>query len=269
MKNLETLSFCTCVLYKKNKDYSCDFSSSPRPCHNIAFILEGEGVITTETTVINVKKGDILYIPLNSTYVSNWKATPNCMYHSVHFNFPLGKDPFYGKKIPVQLLPNQDFDELFEMVKTIAKYQASKELEHFYYLSAFYNLCAKLLPSAKFSKTTLQKNNISPAIDYLEKNFTKPCTVADLASLCFLSSSRFFYLFKKLMGCSPITYKNKLAIQKSIQILFLDKTSNIEEIAFQCGFPSPIYVRRLFKKITGKTPTEYRKTFQVEKGYFL
>ena len=63
MNNLEALSFCTCVLNKKNKDYSCDFSSSPRPCHNIAFILEGEGVITTETTVKR-KKGRYFIYPL-------------------------------------------------------------------------------------------------------------------------------------------------------------------------------------------------------------
>ena len=269
MNNLESLSFCSCVLYKRDKDYNTDFSLSPRPCHNIAFMLEGEGVIISQGMEINVKKGDILYIPLNSTYLSSWKATPICAYHSIHFNFPLGKDPFYDKKIPIQLLPNQDFGILYEMVKTVAQYQSAKELEYFYFLSAFYNLCAKLLPSVKIAKATLKKNTLSPAIDYLEKNFNKPCTVEQLATLCFLSPSRFFYLFKKLMGCSPITYKNKLAIQKSMQILSLDKNTNIEEVAFQCGFTCPIYFRRLFKKTTDKTPSEYRATFQIEKGHFL
>ncbi len=269
MNNLENLSFCKSVLYKRNKDYGCDFLTSPRPCHNIAFILEGEGVIKTENTEINVKKGDILYIPLNSTYLSSWKAKPLCKYHSIHFNFPLGKDPFYGKKIQIQLLPNQNFEELYQLIETISQYQSSKDLEHFNFLSAFYSLCASLLPSVKISKNTIQKSNISPALDYLEKNFNKPCTVEQLATLCFLSPSRFFYLFKKLMGCSPITYKNKLAIQKSMQMLSLDKNTNIEEIAFQCGFPSSIYFRRLFKKVTNKTPSQYRKTFQIEKGQFL
>ena len=269
MNNLESLSFCSCVLYKRDKDYNTDFSFSPRPCHNIAFMLEGEGVIISQGMEINVKKGDILYIPLNSTYTSSWKAKPLCKYHSIHFNFPLGKDPFYGKKIPIQLLPNQNFEELYQLIETISQYQSSKDLEHFNFLSAFYSLCASLLPSVKISKNTIQKSNISPALDYLEKNFNKPCSIEQLANLCFLSSSRFFYLFKKLMGCSPITYKNKLAIQKSMQILSLDKNTNIEEIAFQCGFPSSIYFRRLFKKVTNKTPSQYRKTFQIEKGQFL
>ena len=251
--------FCSSVKYTSDKDYTCDYSTAPRPCYNFVFMLEGEGEIITENEIFQIKKGDILYIPQNITYISSWKATPNCIFHSVHFKFSLKNDPFRGKKVPVQLLPNQQFDRLYEAVKTIQTYQYSHTEEHFLGLSAFYYLCGTLLPKVKTKEGILPKSSITPAIIYLEDNYTESLKIDFLSSLCCLSSSRFFYLFKKNVGCSPITYKNKIAIQKAAQSLLLHKDTSIESIAYEHGFESPIYFRRLFKKLTGKTPSKYRK----------
>lgn len=258
-KNIDELSFCTAVKYASAKSYDCDYSTSPRPCHNFAFMLEGEGVIETEDGTLSIKKGDILYIPQNSTYIANWKAKPNCVFHSVHFKFPLSKDPLSRKKIPIQTLPNTQFERLYTAMQTIQTYQYKKNTENFLSLAAFYYLCGTLLPSAKIKDETLAESDVTPAIVYLENNYTKACKVEELAALCCLSPSRFFYLFKKHVGCSPITYKNSIAIQKAAQSLLLYSDKSIETIAYENGFESPIYFRRVFKKRTGKTPSQYRK----------
>lgn len=262
-KNIDEYSFYSCVKYTSAKDYRSDYSTAPRPCHNFVFMLEGEGSITTEDLVFQIKKGDILYIPQNSTYISDWRATPSCIFHSVHFKFSLNKDPFIGKKIPVQLLANGQFERLYEAVKTMHKYQYSKTAESFLASSAFYYLCGVLLLNIKIKDIILPESSITPAVVYLQQNYAKNCKIDELASLCFLSQSRFFYLFKKQIGCSPITYKNKIAIQKAAQGLILHKDKSIETIAFEYGFESPIYFRRLFKKLIGKTPSQYRKEEQL------
>jgi AraC-like DNA-binding protein len=258
-QNIDIVDFCGAVKYSSNKNFSCDYSTSPRPCHNLAFMLEGEGTIISDGVTLQIKKGDILYIPQNSLYVSNWKAEPNCIFHSLHFNFSSRRNPFYDKKIPVQLLPNNEFDELYKYVQIIQQYQYSKNLNSFLFLSAFYYLCGTLLSKAKINENGLQKSNIAPALLYLENNSTQPCTVEQLAQLCYLSPSRLFYLFKKQMGCTPITYKNKITIQKIAQELILHKDKSIAHIAREYGFESTIYFTRLFKKITGKTPSQFRK----------
>ena len=216
-----------------------------------------------EGSTFEIKKGDILYIPKNSTYICHWKATSNCIFHSVHFNFTPAQDPFNNKITPIQLLPSDNFATLYENIQTIQQHQYSPSTDAFLYLSAFYQLCGILLPQVKTIDNILPKSNITPALLYLENNYTKPCTVDYLANLCFLSTSRFFYLFKKQVGCSPIAYKNKLAIQKISQNLILDKNKNIETIAAEYGFASSIYFTRLFKKLMGKTPSEYRKNEQL------
>lgn len=258
-KSIDDLSFCATVKYKSDKDYSCDYSSSPRLCHNLVFILEGSGDIIVENSIITIKKGDILFIPKNSTYISSWKANPNCVFHSVHFNFSLAKDPYFLNNVSIQKLPNEQFEFLYDKVKTIQQYQYSKNLDYFLCLSAFYLLCGTLLPSVDTKVIHPAITSITPAVSYLENNYTSSCTIEYLASLCCLSPSRFFYLFKKQVGCSPISYKNKVLIQKVSQTLLFHKDKSIENIAFEYGFSSPIYFRRLFKKLTGKSPSQYRK----------
>ena len=258
-KTTEPLSFCYAVKYATNQSCRYDYSDSPRPCHNFVFMLEGEGTIKTDNSVFGVKKGDILFIPKNSTYIAQWKATPNCVYHSVHFKFTPSNDRFYGKKITPQRFKVTDFESLYASVETIQSYQYSKNFDFYAYLSAFYQLCSLLFPLVRFNEQSEPKNSVAPAIAYLENNHTEPCTVEKLASLCFLSSSRFFYLFKKQTGLSPIAYKNMFSIQEAALALLLNERKSIEEIAYEYGFESPIYFRRLFKKLTGKTPSQYRK----------
>lgn len=259
IKNIENLSFCKAVKYQCPKSYICDYSNLPRPCHNFVFMLEGEAKFIVENTTFTLRKGEILYIPKNSTYISQWKAEPKIIFHSVHFNFNSSKDPFNDKIVPVQLLKTEEFDNLYEKVKILQQYQNATSLEYYNYLSAFYYLCGELLPKAKTKENIMTESNIIPALLYLENNYNVSCTISQLASLCYLSSSRFFYLFKKKMGCTPITYKNKIIIQKISQDIILQKDKSIEAIAFDYGFDSLVYFRRLFKKFTGKTPASFRK----------
>lgn len=111
-----------------------------------------------------------------------------------------------------------------------------------------------------FTVYELTFKTLAPAVYYLEQNYKKNVTVDELSKLCYLSPSRFFYLFKQQTGTSPIVYKNKIACQRSAQDLLNDKTKPIAEIAKEHGFSSVVYFERVFKKIMGKSPSVYRKT---------
>ena len=251
-------ALCVAVKYTHTNNNSLDFSNEPRPLHNFVFMLEGEGTIITKENTFQVKKGDFFYIPKGSTYVFKWIANPNCIYHTVHFNLLQKDEPFTNKIVDVQHIKEVDFDNYYDLVKTIDLHQNSPQPLHFNAISAFYDLCAKILPLVKTTGEKQNENPITPAITYLENNRTANLKVEHLANLCFLSPSRFYYLFKHYTGCSPIEYKNKLLIRQATQSILFEKTKSIEEISDEFGFESPIYFRRVFKKLTGKTPTEYR-----------
>ena len=258
-KNNQTIAFCTAVKYTHKQTIITDYSSSPRLCHNLAFMLDGQAVIQSGGNQFTVKKGDIFFISRHSTYCAKWEVIGGCSCHSVHFNFTASQDPFLNETVPVQILPSEDFDALYEQVKILQAHQYKKNADRFLAFSAFYYLCGILLPKVLISQSQTKNSSISPALAFLENNYTEHCSVEELASLCFLSPSRFYYLFKQHTGYSPIVYKNRLTVQRVAQTLLLEKDKSVESISDEYGFESPIYFRRLFKKITGKTPTQYRK----------
>ena len=256
-KTSAIFSLFSAVKYTHKQPATYDYSSTPRPCHNFAFMLEGEGEIQTAAEKFSVKRGDILFIPKGTTYVSRWSASPITAFHSIHFNFLPTADPFLNANIPVQILKTDDFDALYSLVEKIDENQYAQNQNSFFTPSAFFEICGKILPAVRFEqKETLHP--IQPAIEFLQRNHIEKCTVAELANLCFLSPSRFFYLFKQLTGESPISFKNRLTIQAASQTLLLDKSVSIEEISERFGFESSVYFRRLFKKLTGKTPSQYK-----------
>ena len=81
---------------------------------------------------------------------------------------------------------------------------------------------------------------------------------SELAKACYVSESRLYHLFRAEMHKSPIEYKNEMKVLRSIEYLKNGYTS-VEEISALLGFRSAAYFRRLFKKITGMTPSEYRR----------
>jgi AraC-like DNA-binding protein len=127
--------------------------------------------------------------------------------------------------------------------------------------SIFYDLYADILPLLHREQIQFPAfDNIKNALEYIEQNSQKEFTVAYLAQMCLLSESRFYALFQKAIGCSPIAYRNNIRISKAINLLGGD--FSIEEIAAKVGFCSAIFFRRIFKQIMGKLPSQYRKSLK-------
>jgi two-component system response regulator YesN len=58
-------------------------------------------------------------------------------------------------------------------------------------------------------------------------------------------------------GLNFLQYLNAYRINQAA-IMMKDPKKNISEIAINCGFPTPGYFAKIFKRFTGKTPTQFR-----------
>ena len=58
-------------------------------------------------------------------------------------------------------------------------------------------------------------------------------------------------------------YKNHIKVQKAID-LFKIENMNITEVAQRVGFENQFYFSRVFKNITGNSPTQYIKNIYVQ-----
>lgn len=98
---------------------------------------------------------------------------------------------------------------------------------------------------------------IDSAIAFMKKNINKPLSLDDIANSIGLSRSHATLIFKSETGYSPVTFFTHLKIQHSCTLLKYSNTS-IKEISYNLGYEDQYYFSRVFKKIIGVSPLQYR-----------
>jgi two-component system, response regulator YesN len=98
---------------------------------------------------------------------------------------------------------------------------------------------------------------IRRATDYIIENYRKDITLEEVSKEVNISPHYFSKLFKDEMGENFIDYLTTLRINAAKEIMKISLMS-VKEICYEIGYGDPNYFSRIFKKIVGVTPTEYR-----------
>jgi AraC-like DNA-binding protein len=102
---------------------------------------------------------------------------------------------------------------------------------------------------------------LAPAVRYLEQHFREHVQLSELAEFCNLSSTHVHRLFQRLLRMSPTEYLLALRLQEARRLLATTDDS-LSTIALATGFFDQSHFTKRFRKVTGMTPTQFRKTFQ-------
>lgn len=219
-----------------------------------AMVLKYEG----ETEYYNKKIKYIsnitnsVILPKGSTY--EWVCTKSGHYSIVEFDAELTCDTVFGFSI-------QDSERLLRLFKELEYKQALKTptcsveciRDCYDILLNFLRLSEKkYIPSEKQQK-------IAPAVEYIIKNSSRNITNSELAGLTGLSEIYFRKLFRETQGISPIAFAHKVRVDKAKEMLKSDHGS-IGEIAFCLGYKNIYDFSRDFKKHTGVSPTNFKKS---------
>lgn len=111
---------------------------------------------------------------------------------------------------------------------------------------------------AELSKAATSKPTIL-AKAYIRENFQKNISVNDIADAAGISQSLLFQLFKKEVECSPMEFLQKTRIERACNLLLLQTTTRIKDIASDCGFWDTSYFCKVFKAEMGCSPAKFRK----------
>lgn len=109
----------------------------------------------------------------------------------------------------------------------------------------------------KTGKNKAASEIIRPAIDYMNLHYMENITISELAKTVNLSESYFMQKFRKAAGISAVEYLNQIRIRAVCAQLTGTKKS-AAEIAFSCGFRNLSNFNRIFKRVTGRTPSDVR-----------
>jgi YesN/AraC family two-component response regulator len=108
----------------------------------------------------------------------------------------------------------------------------------------------------------IQRENSEPPViakarAFIAEHQTEDLSLGQVAKAVNMSSYYFCKMFKKVAGINFTDYVARVRIEKSKNLL-LNPNLRISEIAFEVGFQSLTHFNRVFKKILGQSPTEYR-----------
>jgi AraC family L-rhamnose operon regulatory protein RhaS len=103
---------------------------------------------------------------------------------------------------------------------------------------------------------------IADAVRYMDEHYIEPIRIEQVAALAFLSPDRFREVFAAVMGCTPRGYLRYLRLEHARTLLSTTDMS-ITDIAQQTGFGEVTYFIRVFRSMTGMTPSAYRRGMPV------
>ena len=116
----------------------------------------------------------------------------------------------------------------------------------------------------RYFNTVSKVNNsqIAEEIDkatlYFTEHYNRNICIEEYAKEHHMSTSWFIRNFKQYTGITPMQYILSIRIYNA-EILLQNEHYNITEISNIIGYDNPLYFSRIFKKIKGISPSEYRK----------
>ncbi len=252
------------------------FIKVPTPLHRpeynfIVHITKGSAKQQVDADLASIKKNEILFVRQGNV-TSLREVSPDANGHIILFedqtlNQLLSKQELiklFSSNIIIHLSEESSrwLTSLFELL--------SIEL---YYPNPNLNICYSLLQAGlqKIFSSSKELNkgiNRSTEITFnfkelVYKHHLKHKTILFYAGKLSVSENYLHRCIKETIGQSPKEWINKVSILQS-QLLLQDLTKSISEIAFELNYGDPSYFGRLFKKITGVTPSEYRLAFMQD-----
>jgi AraC-like DNA-binding protein len=105
---------------------------------------------------------------------------------------------------------------------------------------------------------TVTDRGLARAFKFVAQHYNCSFRLKEIAREAGMSVSRFARSFKETTGTTFVNYLNGVRVARAREILKEGGTS-ITDVAVACGFTNPFHFSRTFKRITGTSPTTFRK----------
>lgn len=149
-------------------------------------------------------------------------------------------------------------DKLEELYSTASSANSMKNLVC---SSIVYSVLLDILrlTSAKQNTAIVNKlSRINSVLRYIDENYTKQLSLAELSEIAELTPQYLCSAFKKSTTQTMFEYINMVRIRKSKEILLYDRGMQIKEIAGAVGFDDVSYFCSVFRRFEKMSPTEFR-----------
>lgn len=239
-----------------------DYTAKPRPNTGL-FILCADLKATfclPDGRTFTVGQGSVTLLPKDMYYkvyiTGDAAADPRTHSYVVNFD-PFTKDgePVTLGDAPVVLFDGGSPEKL--PLSALNRACHDVPLNRLKVRSLFFQVMEGVFDTAREQDAVFYP--IRKGVKLLRREWHENQKISRYADACGISESHFHALFKAWAHMTPVEYRNRLRLSYACSYL-KNTTDRVEDIARQVGFDDPFYFSRLFKRLIGMTPREYRRT---------
>lgn len=234
-----------------------------------AYIREGSASFHVADHSFTAHAGDLVICESGQIHYSDSYQTKNHLdflifdtnvissrFQNPHFQHPL---------ITAEKLASCGLTEPLQRLLTLVPEELDKKQPYYKdivtsAIREFWFLLKRNIPQAEKARDGSHRTRLleefQELLDYIDTHYTDDLTLEEASNRMHFSPSHFSKTFKKLMGMNYVTYVNMVRIEHAISLLNEGQQRMID-IALECGFTNIRSFNRVFKEITGYTPTEF------------
>ena len=248
--------------------------------YEISFITEGSGKRIVGDSIEEFQPGDLAFIGPNLPHVwipeKDSRVSSSRTLEMVFLQFNLNV-------LPPQLLMLHEFDNVrraldlsergiqiigdtlnrtSEIMLQLPYLKGFERMSHFLTLM---NIIGESKTNIDLATTEYLKRRFRTGVkriaaihDYLMNNYREEIELKGLADLVNMKEGSLCRVFKENVGMTIFEYLNKIKIEFACNLL-MDADLKISEVCWDSGFNNFSHFNKQFKRITGMTPSEYRK----------
>ena len=222
-----------------------------RVCNGFICVVKGSCKYEYEGGEFILSEGSAAYLPFGSKHILTVISENICFYR-IDFTLRIENEIVLFSDRPMKITDNVTSDCLVAIKELEREYRTGENS-----LERMKHMCTILSELQKASVSKRAKR-LMPAVNHLSRNIFGKVDCGELAKLCFLSTSRFYDLFRAEFGMTPLEYRDRLLLRRAVSLLSEGDLS-VSEAAFAVGFENAAYFSRFFKKHMGLSPIEYKR----------
>lgn len=259
-----------------NQNPTREFLHHYHDCYELYYLYSGERYYFIQDKTYHVTGGAFVLIPPNIIHRTGNLGNFGYDRMLIHFSKDLLEDylsidpsvnPYLNLEKELHLISLDDRQQNFVemLLHTMeTEYQKNNLRETSYIkltllqLLLFLNDCKPNRQDAALSELTNTQKLMFEILGHINNHYAEELTLETVSAKYYLSTYYFSRTFREATGFHFVEYLNNVRIKEAKKLL-LHSDSTINDIASAVGFHSTTHFGRVFKQITGCSPSAYKK----------
>lgn len=266
-----------------NGDWNWKNVSSPFT--RIYYVKEGEALLHLPQQVVRLRPGYLYIVPAYTLhsyeceglfvhyYLHVYEGFKSEMNLMEQYDFPIEVAGSHDDELllqrmceehPQAQLPSsnpQTYDNAAQFTDYVKRYRDIPLWQKMELRGSILMLFSRFLREAVPHEWTTDER-MKRVQEHIHSHICENVDIEELADVACVTKPYLIRLFKKEFGTSPVQYINSKKVERA-QLLLYTTDIPVKEVAYELGFNDHSYFIRMFRKVTGITPQEYRRQLRA------